>query len=78
MQPSYQHAQHIAENSIAEDMSCGGTQTGDQDMSALVALADVIPGMRALTSLDISDNSLATHGDMSGKSREHVFGLLIR
>jgi hypothetical protein len=33
----------------------------------------------ALTNLNISDNSLADYdGDMSGKMREHVFGLLVR
>jgi hypothetical protein len=34
----------------------------------IIALANVIPGMGALTSLDISDNNLTNYGNyMSGK-----------
>jgi hypothetical protein len=42
----------IAENNLSFNSS------GDHDMSALVALADAIPGMRALTSLNLSKNKL--------------------
>jgi hypothetical protein len=46
----------IAENNLSFNSS------GDQDMSALVALADVIPGMRALTKFDISKNKIRAEG----------------
>ena len=65
---------------------CGNT--GDEielDMSGkhigaegAIMLRPEIAGNGALTSLDISDNNLTNYGsDMSGKPREHVFGLLI-
>jgi Ran GTPase-activating protein (RanGAP) involved in mRNA processing and transport len=42
----------VAENNLSFNSS------GDQDMSALVALADVIPGMGALIKLDIRSNGI--------------------
>ena len=35
----------------------GKNSYGETDMSGVIALADAIPDMRALTKLDISDNS---------------------
>jgi hypothetical protein len=46
--------------------------------AGLHALCAAIKDMRALTSLNISDNNLADYGrNMSGNPCEHVFGLLI-
>jgi hypothetical protein len=47
---------NMAETDMTDDSSDWG------DMLAVIALADIIPGMRALTSLDISENSLYAEG----------------
>jgi Ran GTPase-activating protein (RanGAP) involved in mRNA processing and transport len=54
-------------NQVINTLSIAGNNlsfnsSGDQDMSALVALSDVIPGMRAMTCLDVSDNVLCAEG----------------
>jgi hypothetical protein len=50
---------NIAGNNLGEDTR------GHTDMSGVIALADVIPDMGALASLDISNNSIGGYKDMN-------------
>ena len=70
----------IAANTVLKELDISGGEYGFQQCDAeFLQIFSV--GLRdngALTSLDISDNNLTNYGsDMSGKPREHVFGLLI-
>jgi Ran GTPase-activating protein (RanGAP) involved in mRNA processing and transport len=59
---------NIANNSLI--LASNGYTT---DMSGVAALADVMAGMRALASLDISDNNLTDYGEnTSGKHECYV------
>ena len=49
----------ISDNDLAED------EVEETDMSGVIAISDAIPTMGALTSLNISDNSLGGHLERS-------------
>jgi Leucine-rich repeat (LRR) protein len=69
-----------ANNTVLKDLnvSSNGFFGCDGGPGFALGISKGLVGNGALTSLNISDNDLTNLGrDMSGKSREHVFGLLI-
>jgi hypothetical protein len=71
----------LAVNASMKELNLSGWGPNDRASSDAAFLQALAPGLGdngALTSLDISDNNLTIYGrDMSGKPREHVFGLVI-